>query len=142
MSNNTVMINDSSYIFEDMTEKAQVSYQQLLSLRNQMADLSMKQQQIAAAQSVFEKALEEELAEQPAEAELTESEAMVAEGQQMWSSPLELYPVHVSPTIAPQGTALVVEPQVIREQDYMRVQPPSKPYMPTAYSTLHWVAKA
>ena len=62
MSNNTVMINDSSYIFEDMTEKAQVSYQQLLSLRNQMADLSMKQQQIAAAQSVFEKALEEELA--------------------------------------------------------------------------------
>ena len=80
MSNNTVMINDSSYIFEDMTEKAQVSYQQLLSLRNQMADLSMKQQQIAAAQSVFEKLLEEELAEQPAEAELTESEAMVAEG--------------------------------------------------------------
>lgn len=80
MSNNTVMINDSSYIFEDMTEKAQVSYQQLLSLRNQMADLSMKQQQVAAAQSVFEKALEEELAEQPAEAELTESEAMVAEG--------------------------------------------------------------
>ncbi len=80
MSNNTVMINDSSYVFEDMTEKAQVSYQQLLSLRNQMADLSMKQQQVAAAQSVFEKALEEELAEQPAEAELTESEAMVAEG--------------------------------------------------------------
>ncbi len=80
MSNNTVMINDSSYVFEDMTEKAQVSYQQLLSLRNQMADLSMKQQQIAAAQSVFEKLLEEELAEQPAEAELTESEAMVAEG--------------------------------------------------------------
>ncbi len=74
------MINDSSYVFEDMTEKAQVSYQQLLSLRNQMADLSMKQQQIAAAQSVFEKLLEEELAEQPAEAELTESEAMVAEG--------------------------------------------------------------
>ena len=78
-SNNTVMINDSSYVFEDMTEKAQVSYQQLLSLRNQMADLSMKQQQIAAAQSVFEKSLAEELAEQPEEAELTESEAMVAE---------------------------------------------------------------
>jgi len=68
--NNVVMINDSKYVFDDMSEKAQVSYQQLLSLRNQMADLSMRQQQIAAAQSVFEKALEEELAEQPAEAEL------------------------------------------------------------------------
>ena len=69
MTNNTVMINDSSYIFEDMTEKAQVSYQQLLSLRNQMADLSMKQQQIAAAQSVFEQSLQAELAEAEAEAE-------------------------------------------------------------------------
>jgi len=77
-NNNVVMINDSSYVFEDMTEKAQVSYQQLLSLRNQMADLSMKQQQVAAAQSVFEQSLEEELAK--SEAELTESEAMVAEG--------------------------------------------------------------
>jgi chaperonin cofactor prefoldin len=72
MSNNTVMINDSSYVFDDMSEKAQAAYQQLLSLRNQMADLSMRQQQIAAAQSVFEKALEEELAEQPAEAELAD----------------------------------------------------------------------
>ena len=58
----------------------------------------------------------------------------------MWPSPLQLYPVHVSPTIAPQGMAHVVEPQVIREQDYMRVQPISKPYEITAYSTLHWVA--
>ena len=58
----------------------------------------------------------------------------------MWPSPLELYPIHVSPTIAPQGMAHVVEPQVIREQDYMRVQPTSKPYEITAYSTLHWVA--
>ena len=58
----------------------------------------------------------------------------------MWPSPLELYPVHVSPTVAPQGMAYVVEPQVIREQDYMRVQPISKPYEITAYSTLHWVA--
>jgi len=30
----------------------------------------------------------------------------------VWSSPLELYPVHVSPTIAPQGMAYVIEPQV------------------------------
>ncbi len=73
---NVVMINDSKYVFDDMSEKAQVSYQQLLSLRNQMADLSMRQQQIAAAQSVFEKALEEELAEQPEEAELAEDVAM------------------------------------------------------------------
>ena len=70
--NNTVMINDSSYTFEDMTEKAQVCYQQLLSLRNQMSEMDMRMQQIAAAQSVFEKTLEEELAEQPAEAELSE----------------------------------------------------------------------
>jgi len=72
---NVVMINDSKYVFSDMSEKAQVSYQQLLSLRNQMADLAMKQQQLAAAQSVFEQTLEAELAEQPAEAELTESKA-------------------------------------------------------------------
>jgi len=78
--NNTVMINDSSYVFEDMTEKARVCYQQLLSLRNQMSDLSMKQQQLSAAQSVFEKTLEEELAEQPAEAELSEPEAIAAKG--------------------------------------------------------------
>jgi len=58
----------------------------------------------------------------------------------VWPSPLELYPIHVSPTIAPQGMAHVVEPQVIREQDYMRVQPISKPYEITAYSTLHWIA--
>jgi len=58
----------------------------------------------------------------------------------VWPSPLELYPVHVSPTIAPQGMAYVIEPQVIREQDYMRVKPISKPYEITAYSTLHWIA--
>ena len=73
MSENVVYINDSKYIFDDMSEKAQVSYQQLLSLRNQMADLSMKQQQVAAAQSVFEQTLEAELAEQPEEAEVAEA---------------------------------------------------------------------
>ena len=64
MSENTVVINDVSYIFEDLSEKAQVSYQQLLSLRSQMSELSMKQQQIAAAQSVFEQTLEAELTEE------------------------------------------------------------------------------
>jgi len=63
MSDNAVTINDTEYNFEDLSEKAQMSYQQLLSLRNQMMDLSMKQQQLAAAQSVFEKVLEEELTE-------------------------------------------------------------------------------
>ena len=76
--NNTVMINDSSYVFEDMTEKAQMSYQQLMSLRNQMADLNMRQQQIGAAQSVFEKMLEEELVEQPAEAEEIPTEEAIS----------------------------------------------------------------
>jgi len=61
---NVVMINDSEYVFDDMSEKAQVSYRQLLSLRNQMVDLAMKQQQLAAAQSVFEQTLEAELAEE------------------------------------------------------------------------------
>lgn len=37
--------------------------------------------------------------------------------------------------------ALVVEPKVIRERDYMCVQPASKPYTAMRYSTLHWVAK-
>ena len=77
MSNNTVMINDSSYVFEDMTEQAQMAYQQLMSLRNQMADLSMKQHQISAAQSVFEKILETELAEEAEEIE--EAEMVAAE---------------------------------------------------------------
>lgn len=67
---NVVMINDSSYVFEDMTEKARVCYQQLLSLRNQMSELDMRMGQLAAASSVFEKTLEEELVETPAEAEV------------------------------------------------------------------------
>ena len=73
--NNTVMINDSSYVFEDMTEQARMAYQQLMSLRNQMADISMRQQQIGAAQSVFEKILETELAEETEEIEEVAAEA-------------------------------------------------------------------
>ena len=72
MSENVVYINGRKYIFDDMSEKAQVSYQQLLSLRNQMADLAMKQQQLAAAQSVFEQTLEAELNAEPPEGELAE----------------------------------------------------------------------
>jgi len=53
MRDNTVVINDVSYIFEDLSEKAQVSYQQLLSLRSQMSELSMKQQQLAAGKALI-----------------------------------------------------------------------------------------
>tara|TARA_R110000751_G_scaffold105858_1_gene201865 strand:+ start:974 stop:1207 length:234 start_codon:yes stop_codon:yes gene_type:complete len=76
MSNNTVMINDSSYVFEDMTEKARVAYQQLLSLRNQMSELDMRMGQLSAASSVFEKLLEEEIADTTAEAEVAEVTAV------------------------------------------------------------------
>jgi hypothetical protein len=55
--------------------------------------------------------------------------------------PLELYPVHVSPTTAPQGMSLVAEPQVEMEEYYMRIQPASKPYVVDGYSILHWVVK-
>ena len=65
MSENTVIINDVSYVFEEMSEKAQMSYQQLVSLRGQLQEAGMKQQQLAAAQKMFEAMLEEELAESP-----------------------------------------------------------------------------
>ena len=58
----------------------------------------------------------------------------------MWSSIAELYPSYIAPATAPVGQVLIIEPQVIRERDYMIVQPISKPYAITAYSTLHWVA--
>jgi hypothetical protein len=45
----------------------------------------------------------------------------------------------VSPITAPQGMAHVIEPQVIREQDYMRVQPASKPYEAIPYSQWLWI---
>lgn len=58
----------------------------------------------------------------------------------MWSSPLELYPVHVSPTLAPQGQALVVEPQVKVKAEYLVVQPSREPYgICQEYSRRIWV---
>ena len=65
--------------------------------------------------------------------------AKTAKKKQMWSSPVELYPVHITP-LPPSGMAYVVEPQVTRNKEYMIVQPISKPYEVNAYSTLHWVA--
>ena len=59
----------------------------------------------------------------------------------MWSDIAALYPSYTAPSTAPVGQVLLNEPQVIREEDYMCVQPPSKPYSIPAYSTIHWVAK-
>ena len=58
----------------------------------------------------------------------------------MWSSPLEVYPVHVSPSQAPAGTILVAEPQVTRQVDYLPVQPPKAPYeLQQEYSRRLWI---
>ena len=67
----TVFINETEYVYCELSEKAQVSYQQLISLRNQLAELGMKRDQLGAAQSVFENVLQEEIdpdkKEQPTE---------------------------------------------------------------------------
>jgi len=67
----TVFINETEYVYSELSEKAQVSYQQLISLRNQLAELGMKRDQLGAAQSVFENVLQEEIdpdkKEQPTE---------------------------------------------------------------------------
>lgn len=57
----------------------------------------------------------------------------------MWSSPLELYPVHVSSTVAPHGQVYVKEPQVVRPLDYTIVQPPRGPYEVITYSKKLWI---
>lgn len=72
MNDNVVTINDQRYIFEDMSETAQVAYQQLLSIRSQAGELQMKLQQLDAARSVFEQALQAELENTPAEGEVSE----------------------------------------------------------------------
>jgi|TARA_R110000796_G_scaffold108837_1_gene219982 hypothetical protein len=58
----------------------------------------------------------------------------------MWSSSLEIYPVHVANTQAPAGQSYVIEPQVNLEYDYMIVRPPKAPYsLQPEYATRHWV---
>ena len=58
----------------------------------------------------------------------------------MWSTLLEVYPVHVSPSQAPVGAILVAEPQVVREVDYLPIQPPKAPYgLQQEYSRRLWV---
>jgi hypothetical protein len=65
----------------------------------------------------------------------------------MWSSPLELYPIHVSPTVAASGMALVQEPKTDIEVpnrdvnlEYLIVQPTNGPYeIHEQYSRRLWV---
>jgi len=59
----------------------------------------------------------------------------------MWSSPLELYPVHVIPTQAPSGQVYVAEPQVAyRSKEYLPIQPPTAPYeIQQEYSRRFWI---
>jgi len=58
----------------------------------------------------------------------------------MWSSPLELYPVHVSSLVAPQGMTHVIEPQTKEiKAEYLVVQPTQKPYEIHDYSRRVWV---
>lgn len=71
-TNNVVMINDEEYVFDLMTDNAKGAYKQLLSLRNQLADLQMRADQITAAQSVFEQILEKEISSQSTEEQLQE----------------------------------------------------------------------
>ena len=57
----------------------------------------------------------------------------------MWSSPLELYPIHVSPDI--RHYRLLVEPQTYKvNAEYLVVQPSRGPYaIPQEYTTRLWV---
>jgi hypothetical protein len=59
----------------------------------------------------------------------------------MWSSPLELYPIHVSPDLAPIGQRLLVEPQTYKVNvEYLVVKPFRGPYAtPQEYTKRLWV---
>jgi hypothetical protein len=57
----------------------------------------------------------------------------------MWSSPLELYPVHL-PTQAVEGQTKLIEPQTtIREPEYLTVQPTKQTYSTQQYSRRLWI---
>jgi len=57
----------------------------------------------------------------------------------MWSTVSEVYPSYLSLSQAPQGSVLVVEPQVVRQVDYLPVAPPVAPYELTTYSRRLWI---
>ena len=59
----------------------------------------------------------------------------------MNSSPLEIYPVHVAPALAPMGQGLLIEPSVNKvKAEYLVVQPSREPYgIPVEYTKRVWV---
>ncbi len=58
----------------------------------------------------------------------------------MWSSVGEIYPIHLSSVLAPDGGAIVVEPKVeYRLQSYLPVQPPNSPYEIQHYTRRLWI---
>jgi|AACY02.14.fsa_nt_gi hypothetical protein len=64
----------------------------------------------------------------------------------MWSSPVELYPVHLSSTLSPLGQGMIIEPQVaIREvterYSVVNLTGVAAYENRNAISTLHWVAR-
>lgn len=59
----------------------------------------------------------------------------------MNSSPLEIYSVHVAPSLAPVGQGLLIEPAVNKvNAEYLVVQPSREPYgIPVEYTKRVWV---
>lgn len=59
----------------------------------------------------------------------------------MWSSPLELYPIHVAPTLAPEGQRPLIEPTTYTvKAEYLVVQPSREPYgIPVEYTRRIWI---
>ena len=59
----------------------------------------------------------------------------------MNSSPLEMYPVHVSASLAPIAQGLLIEPAVNKvNEEYLVVQPSREPYgVPQEYTRRVWI---
>jgi hypothetical protein len=58
----------------------------------------------------------------------------------MWSSPLELYPVHLPPLQSVEGQTKVAEPQTAQRQtEYLTVQPTQQTYSTQEYSRRLWI---
>jgi len=59
----------------------------------------------------------------------------------MNSSPLEIYPVHVAPSLASVAQGLLIEPAVNKvNAEYLVVQPSREPYgIPVEYTKRVWV---
>ena len=55
--------------------------------------------------------------------------------------PLELYPVHILPELAPEGQRMLVEPQTYKVQvEYLVVQQSREAYaMPQEYTKRLWI---